>query len=349
MAKISTHCDFNKTPAVIVARYTLHEACKAWPPMSDAELAALRDDIRINGQHEPIALTPAGLLIDGQNRVLACKRVDVKPTTFVFEGDPWIYSISKNARRRHMSVDRIAMTVATLATRGEGGDQYVGKTTGSNEPVVSDRGLSVAQVAKAAGVPETAIKSAKVVLRHGAPGEIEAVTAGKIPLRQMADRVRDRKRASPPVLRLVGVEAKSVGVPGKVIALNDPNRVTKALIAKCADGEWRTLDKFAGRVDAASSVVREKLKLLRAETHRGADGGLEYRLTGERRELLARAGLAESPCAESPCDEPRWRGLLAAKDDKIRHLKQLLRKKTSELAELRAGLLSTASHVPVLQ
>jgi hypothetical protein len=312
MAKISTHCDFNKTPAVIVAGYTLHDACAAWPPMADAELNALEEDIKTNGQHEPVALTPTGEVIDGRNRLMACERLGVKPKTFVYEGDPWLYSISKNARRRHMSVDRIAMTVATLATRGEGGDgsnQY-GRATGSSEPVAP--ALSVAQVAKAAGVPETAIKSAKTVLRDGTAEEIDAVRNGRAPLRKTVDRVRDRKRASPPALRLVGTGAKTPSVSDKVIALNDPDRVTKALIAKCADGEWRTLDKLAHLVDAAPSAVKEKLKLLRAETGRGADGQLEYRIPSERNEPLVRA----KPVENTP-DESYWRTLATEREAEI--------------------------------
>jgi hypothetical protein len=115
----------------------LHPACAAWPEMSPTDLLALADDIAANGLREPITRTPDLQILDGRNRSLACVMAGVEPTFTVYSGDPWLYSISKNARRRHLTVDQVAMRVAQLATRGEGGDgsnQY-GGATGSNEPV----------------------------------------------------------------------------------------------------------------------------------------------------------------------------------------------------------------------
>jgi hypothetical protein len=61
-----------------------------------------------------------------------------------------------------------------LANRPHG---YQGGDDGSNERP------SIAEAASAAGVPETAIKAAKTVLKDGALEEIEAVKTGKARLR----------------------------------------------------------------------------------------------------------------------------------------------------------------------
>jgi hypothetical protein len=143
--------------------------------MSPAELRDLADGIAANGQHEPIALTPDGRLLEGRNRWLACAMAGVEPKTFVYDGDPWLYPISKNARRRHMTVDQIAMVVAELATRSRG--------ERDRESNPSNEGFSrptVAEVAKAASIPKTAVESAKVVRERGSEEQKAAV----VPARQ---------------------------------------------------------------------------------------------------------------------------------------------------------------------
>ena len=112
-------------------------------------------------------MTPDNLLLDGRNRALACIRAGVEPRTFVYHGDPWLYSLSKNKHRRHMTTDQIAMVAATLATRTVGNPNFA---------IDSNRTrLESPETAKASGVPETAIKSAKTVHKHGTPEEIAAV------------------------------------------------------------------------------------------------------------------------------------------------------------------------------
>jgi hypothetical protein len=130
--------------------WELHEACAAWPALSASDLRDLANDIAANGLHDPITLTPDGLLLDGRNRALACIMVDVEPRTTFYADDPVLFSLSKNARRRHMSQDQVAMVAATLTMKPLGANQHEG---GSNELP------SIAQAAKAAGVTETAINT----------------------------------------------------------------------------------------------------------------------------------------------------------------------------------------------
>jgi hypothetical protein len=92
-----------------------HEACLAWREMSAADLSDLANDISANGLRDPITLTADGFLLDGRNRALACIMAGVDPTTAIDDGDPWLFSLSRNKHRRHMSVDQIAMVAATMA------------------------------------------------------------------------------------------------------------------------------------------------------------------------------------------------------------------------------------------
>ena len=129
-------------------KYELHPACSAWPPMTPKELRDLADDISAYGLRDPVTLTPDGLLLDGRNRAIACEMADVEPATTIFDGDPWLFSLSRNKHRRHMTTDQIALIAAELATRTVGNP---------NIAIASNEAIGNAEAAKAAGVPETAI------------------------------------------------------------------------------------------------------------------------------------------------------------------------------------------------
>jgi hypothetical protein len=49
-----------------------------------------------------VTLTPNGL--DGRNRAIACELADVELATTIFDGGPWLFSLSRNKHRRHMTI-----------------------------------------------------------------------------------------------------------------------------------------------------------------------------------------------------------------------------------------------------
>jgi len=226
-------------------KYELHPACSAWPEMKPEELRDLADDIAANGLRDPITLTPDGLLLDGRNRALACELAGHLPLATIFDGDPWLFSLSRNKHRRHLTTDQIALIAARLAKRTVGNPNFA---------IASNEAIGNAEAAKAAGVPETAIESAKVVLRHGTPEERKAVESGKAKLRKTADRVRARKRASaepdPSSQRPATPLAKKAPVHSR-----DPiDDVAGELIAKC-DGASAEI----ARLRAENTDLRTKL------------------------------------------------------------------------------------------
>jgi hypothetical protein len=114
----------------------------------------------------------------------------IEPMTVTYDGNPELFSLSKNKHRRHMTVDQIAMVTVKLAKMTHGGDRRSENFKTSNE------GLKMAEAAAAAGVPKTAVESAKIVLKEGMPEEIKAVESGEALLRKTADQIRARKRAT---------------------------------------------------------------------------------------------------------------------------------------------------------
>jgi hypothetical protein len=116
----------------------VHPAADKWPLMPEAELRALGEDIKANGMQVPVVLwrEPNGMsdfvLLDGRNRLDAMEFVGMeaaeprtkgdkfwhlKPstvkTTFA-RSDPWEFTISANAHRRHLTAEQKRDLIAEL-------------------------------------------------------------------------------------------------------------------------------------------------------------------------------------------------------------------------------------------
>ena len=83
------------------------------------ELKELADDIRKRGLINPI-LVADGQILDGRNRLRACRLAGIKPRFRKIDRDlrerkisPLEYVVSLNLRRRHMSASQCAMAAAT--------------------------------------------------------------------------------------------------------------------------------------------------------------------------------------------------------------------------------------------
>jgi hypothetical protein len=282
-------------------RFELHPACSAWPEMKPEELRDLADDIATHGLRDPITLTPDGLLLDGRNRTLACELASVELATTIFDGDPWLFSLSRNKHRRHMTTDQIALVAAKLATRTVGNPIFA---------IASNEAIGNAEAAKAAGVPETAIDSAKVVLQHGTPEERKAVESGKAKLRRTADRIRARRRADAEPDRLSDRPAAPLRTKAPVDSGGPIEDVmVRELITKCAGPKsaWRTLERVSSIVQRAKSATKNALtRLGDAVKTRAGDVNDEYLIEGDRDELLVRAELMMAQpdhSAADPSDE----------------------------------------------
>jgi hypothetical protein len=253
-------------------KYELHQACAAWPEMSPVELRDLADDIAANGLRDAITTTPDGKLLDGRNRALACEMAGVEipdDKIMVYDGDPWLYSLSKNKHRRHMNADQIAIVAAKLATRTVGNPNF---TIPSNEGI----GISAAQAAEASGVPVTAIESAKAVLKDGTVEEIEEVKTGKVKLRKQADKVRARKAAARPAPL----------APKKAPA--DPiGDIAKQIAERYSGGASVNVYNAAQALRCAESAVGQALARLGVEVVELSSTGKQFRIKGKPAHIVA--------------------------------------------------------------
>ena len=165
--------------------YPIHPACSAWPAMSEAALRELADDMKIHGQLEPAAITPDGQLLDGRNRQDACAINGTELLTFVHDGDPVAYSLSKNKHRRHMDKVALAFVGAELATLAYGTNQHEEFATANSRN----------HVATELGIATNAIDNARAITDRGTAEIIDLAKAKKVGLRAAADYVRHTEKA----------------------------------------------------------------------------------------------------------------------------------------------------------
>jgi ParB-like chromosome segregation protein Spo0J len=100
-----------------------HPLAALFPAIPDNELQALADDIRQHGQREPV-LTYEGKVLDGWNRVRACRLIGANPWLMEFDPasakmTPEELVISANLRRRHLSVGQMSAIVVELSEKIE--------------------------------------------------------------------------------------------------------------------------------------------------------------------------------------------------------------------------------------
>lgn len=136
----------------------VHPAADVFPMLPEDELDELAADIKANGLVHPIVLDADGVLIDGRNRLEACRRAGVEPAYTTLNGhEPVAYIVSANVARRHLTQGQKAMAVARAGL-------FLGNSRQTS--LADDAGVSQSRVAKAA-----------IVLEY-APEQTEAVMAG---------------------------------------------------------------------------------------------------------------------------------------------------------------------------
>ena len=128
------------------------------------------EDIRVNGQREPVVLDSDGRLIDGRNRARACQvlGIDVRETRYTGDdAEAWI--ISHNVHRRHLTESQRAMVAAKLANLRQWG-RAVSKLANwrslASEPVSK---VATADAAKALNVSSRSVDRARQIRDHGTP------------------------------------------------------------------------------------------------------------------------------------------------------------------------------------
>jgi ParB-like chromosome segregation protein Spo0J len=163
-----------------------HPLSAAFPAMSADDFAALVQDIKENGQREPVMVFE-GMVLDGWHRYTACLQAGIKPQQFNFpaDKDAVAFVLSHNLHRRHLTPSQRAAAVVACT-------EWAPKGRPGKAEMVS--GFREKDLARAAGTSDRTIRDAKVAHRAGLT---EAVKEGAMTAHEAATVARGKPEAKP--------------------------------------------------------------------------------------------------------------------------------------------------------
>ena len=206
-----------------IGEYPVHPVASLFPMIDDDALNALAEDIKKNGQREPIivayldeAMIDEPVVIDGRNRHAACKLAGIEPEfKFVMslndrELSPQVIAdwiISHNLHRRHLTTSQKAMVgqgylaylkeeakKRQLSTLKQNAPETV--SAKSREREAGRESRSDVQAAKIVGVGEKSIRDADYVATHD-PELAQQVRDKKVTVSAAAKRIRESLNPKP--------------------------------------------------------------------------------------------------------------------------------------------------------
>lgn len=238
-----------------------HPLSAAFPAMSADDFAALVEDIKVNGQREPVIVFE-GMVLDGWHRYSACVQAGIEPQRFTFDAskDPVAFVLSQNLHRRHLSASQRAAAVVACAEWAPSGRPK------KVEP--SSTFSKREELSKVAGVTPRTITDAKAAHKAGLT---DAVKDGAMTVKEAAQVARG-KPAKPAKRTL------DAPVPEGVEALTDADNLREAqdTLAEIVRENEVLRDKLAvesmdtseaGKTAAAETIreLRALVKTLEAE------------------------------------------------------------------------------------
>lgn len=251
-----------------------HPLSAAFPSMSEADFLALKDDIEVNGQREPVLLYE-GMVLDGWHRYRACCDLGLKPTQFTYnDGDPVAFVKSQNLHRRHLTASQRAAAVVACAAwvpsnigrpRGEPGSPLETNAKLATEAHVTPRTIQQAKAAQKAGLGD-------------------AVKEGVLTAKEAARIASGKPLAAPTV-----ATARQAPAPGPVTSAppqdDGPSANEMADAEREAAEELEALRKIALADDKVAAALDEakKLRSLNRVLQERNDG-----LLNEKSELVKR-------------------------------------------------------------
>ena len=200
-----------------IGEYPVHPVASLFPMIDDDALNALAEDIKKNGQREPILVAfldgrelNEPVVVDGRNRFKACEIAGVEPefsNDYVMEPDeigPWV--ISHNLHRRHLTVSQKAAVAVAY-------EEELSKLTKANslknlkqnlpkDPDVvnlqhrESQGRASEQAAEMFKVSGKSVSDAKYVSQHD-PEAFQRVRDGKQAVSAAAKAIREKLNPKP--------------------------------------------------------------------------------------------------------------------------------------------------------
>ena len=183
------------------SKISVHPAADLFPMLSDTELADLAKDIKEHGLVHPVVMFK-GVLLDGRNRLAACKIAEVEPTFTEYDGDdPIGFVISVNIMRRQLDpsqrggvgveIEALRAVESKKRMSQGGGDKKSGVV---NLPhPIANTGRARDQAAAMVGVSGAMVQRAKAS-KKADPKAFKQIMAGKVTINKVWHGMQKRKR-----------------------------------------------------------------------------------------------------------------------------------------------------------
>ena len=179
----------------------LHPVAKLFPMLADNELQALASDIKANGLQQPCVMQ-GGVLLDGRNRLAACKLAGVEPRFTTYDGDsPVAFIIGVNLQRRHLTVSQklaLGIEIEPHFAKEAKKRKLANLKRGSQAPEVehcpTSGGKSRDQAAAAVGVSGKTLSAAKAV-KAASPEMFERIKRNELTVAKATRLIRDEAEA----------------------------------------------------------------------------------------------------------------------------------------------------------
>jgi ParB-like chromosome segregation protein Spo0J len=201
----------------------IHPVADLFPLIEGDEFDQLVDSVATAGLMHPLVLDPAGVLLDGRNRLRACEKAGVAPRFVVYEGDDITdYVVRVNIQRRHLTpgqrdflaLDLLPHYEREAKIRQGHGRTAPGKSLPADQPEALPRQESRDAAAKAVGGSGRGVSKAKRV-SSVAPDLEEKVRSGEMALdtaeKQAARRQKEQSEQSARKVKLSNVTADAEG------------------------------------------------------------------------------------------------------------------------------------------
>jgi len=177
----------------------IHPAAEIFPMLSDEELDSLAVDIKTHGLRHPLVMHDRELL-DGRNRLAACKIAGVAPSFVEYEGDsPVSFVISVNIKRRQLDASQRACVAVEIEpmfaveaekrlhlSKGRG-VKGVANLRQVNQAKASD------QAADVVSVSPRMVQYAKEIKAKN-PEAFERVKSGEVTVNEVQQEIKREKR-----------------------------------------------------------------------------------------------------------------------------------------------------------
>ena len=229
----------------------LHELSGLFPPMSETEFSALKNDIQANGQREPIWLLD-DKVIDGKHRLRACEELGIEPAHREYCGsDPIAFVVSMNLHRRQLEHGQRAMIGDRIRDAYDREAKERQKVRKGNQPGATPAKLPDLRFAdsrdaagKAVGVSGKSIDQARRIRQDGVPELAVAVEAGAAKVYAAAEIATLESDAQQAAMARVAA--------GETTYAKEANAAHNQRTACTGNNEWYTPAEY---LDAARKVM----------------------------------------------------------------------------------------------